>query len=59
MIQSPTMIAKTQSTTSELTNAIDPTWTRPCFEPRASRPSWRGSRASSTSGFLGGDLSCC
>ena len=29
MIQSPTMIAKTQSTTSELTNGIDPAWTRP------------------------------
>ena len=29
MIQSPTIIAKTQSTTSELTNATDPTWTRP------------------------------
>ena len=29
MIQSPTMIAKTQSTTSELTIGIDPAWTRP------------------------------
>ena len=29
MIQSPTMIAKTESTTSELTVGIDPAWTRP------------------------------
>ena len=29
MIQSPTMIAKTESTTSELTGGIDPAWTRP------------------------------
>ena len=29
MIQSQTMIAKTESTTSELTGAIDPAWTRP------------------------------
>ena len=29
MIQSPTMIAKTQSTTSELTDGTDPAWIRP------------------------------
>jgi len=29
MIQSPTMIAKTKVTTSDLTNGTDPTWTRP------------------------------
>ena len=29
MTQSPTMTAKTQSTTSELTSGTDPAWTRP------------------------------
>jgi hypothetical protein len=29
MVESPTMIARTQSTTSELPNGTDPAWTRP------------------------------